>query len=81
MGFGVSTTFPIGVSATAALSDDGEARNVSVMTFGAVSGLLVGLPMFGFFADTCSLSTAFLRLLPGLVFGFGFARRLSGNDR
>lgn len=81
VGFGVSTIFPLGVSATAALSDNGEARNVSVMTFGALSGFLVGPPMIGFFADTFSLSTAFLLLLPGLMFSFWFAQRLSGNDR
>ena len=81
VGFGVSTIFPLGVSATAALSDNGEARNVSVMTFGALSGFLVGPPMIGFFADTFSLSTAFLLLLPGLMFSFGFAQRLSGTDR
>ncbi|MFT4706236.1 MAG: MFS family permease [Yoonia sp.] len=79
VGFGVSTIFPLGVSATAALSDKGEARNVSVMTFGALSGFLIGPPMIGFFADTFSLSAAFILLVPGLVFSFKFAKRLSSN--
>lgn len=79
VGFGVSTIFPLGVSATAALSDKGEARNVSIMTFGALSGFLVGPPMIGFFADTFSLSAAFILLVPGLVFSFKFTKRLSSN--
>ncbi len=80
VGFGVSTIFPLGVSATAALSNNGEARNVSVMTFGALSGFLIGPPMIGFFAESFSLETAFLLLLPGLVFSFKFARRLSNKN-
>jgi fucose permease len=79
VGFGVSTIFPLGVSATAALADNGEARNVSVMTFGALTGFLVGPPMIGFFADAFSLNAAFILLVPGLMFSFWFAHRLSAK--
>lgn len=80
VGFGVSTLFPLGVSATAALSDTGEARNVSVMTFGALTGFLIGPPMIGFVADMLTLNAAFMLLVPGLVFSFCFSKRLVKTD-
>ena len=77
VGLGVSTIFPLGVSASAALSKTGEARNVSVMTFGALSGFLVGPPAIGFAAQATSLDLAFVLLFPGLLLSFLLARRLS----
>lgn len=78
VGLGVSTIFPLGVSASAALGDAGEARNVSVMTFGALSGFLAGPPMIGFMAEATALNVAFTLLLPSLSLSFTLARRLSG---
>lgn len=77
VGLGVSTIFPLGVSACAAHSDAGEARNVSVMTFGALSGFLIGPPIIGFMAQATSLNLAFALLLPFLVVSFILAHRLS----
>lgn len=79
VGFGVSTIFPLGVSASAALSNSGEARNVSVMTFGALTGFLIGPPMIGFVAEATSLNIAFALLLPALIVSFILARRLSAT--
>lgn len=80
VGLGVSTIFPLGVSASAGLADSGEARNVSVMTFGALSGFLVGPPMIGFVAEATSLNIAFALLLPALALSFILAKRLSGPN-
>ncbi|WP_082802413.1 MFS transporter [Falsihalocynthiibacter arcticus] len=76
VGLGVSTIFPLGISASAALGDEGEARNVSVMTFGALSGFLVGPPMIGFVAEATSLNVAFALLLPTLALSFILAKHL-----
>ena len=51
VGLGVSTIFPLGVSATARLSPTNQARSVSVMTFGALSGFLIGPPLIGALAS------------------------------
>lgn len=76
-GLGVSTIFPLGVTASAALSQRAEARNVSIMTFGALSGFLVGPPAIGFAAQASSLDMAFLLLIPGLLISIALAHRLS----
>jgi len=80
-GFGVSTIFPLGISASASLSRRGEARNVSVMTFGALSGFLIGPPMIGYVAEATSLKLALGLLLPTLVLSFVLAARLAPRPR
>ena len=77
VGLGVSTIFPLGVTASAALSKRAEARNVSFMTFGALSGFLIGPPAIGFLAQATSLDVAFLLLVPGLILSVSLAHRLS----
>ncbi|WP_133484850.1 MFS transporter [Aliiroseovarius marinus] len=77
VGLGVSTIFPLGVTASAALSKRAEARNVSVMTFGALSGFLIGPPAIGFLAQATSLDVAFLLLVPCLMLSIALAHRLS----
>lgn len=79
VGFGVSTIFPLGISASAALSDVGEARNVSIMTFGALSGFLIGPPMIGYISELSSINLAFAALLPTLALSLVFSGRLSGK--
>ncbi|SMR70763.1 Fucose permease [Aliiroseovarius halocynthiae] len=77
VGLGVSTIFPLGVTASAALSKRAEARNVSFMTFGALSGFLIGPPAIGFMAQATSLDVAFLLLVPGLILSVTLAHRLA----
>lgn len=77
VGMGVSTIFPLGVSACTDYGDTGESRNVSIMTFGALSGFLVGPPMIGFMAQTASLNIAFMLLIPSLALSFYLASHLS----
>ena len=47
------------------------------MTFGALSGFLIGPPMIGFFAEQTTLQFAFVLLVPGLIASFLFSRHLS----
>jgi MFS family permease len=81
VGLGVSVIFPLGVSASAAQSRVDEARNVSIMTFGALSGFLIGPPVIGLLADANTLNVAFAFLLPGLFVSFLLAYRLSVTRR
>lgn len=76
VGFGVSTIFPLGVSACAAMDFENVERNVAVMTFGALMGLLLAPPAIGFLSELTSLSTAFAILLPGAVVSFVLAYHL-----
>ena len=80
VGFGVSTIFPLGISASAALSERGEARNVSIMTFGALSGFLIGPPMIGYISELSSLNHAFGFLIPLLIVSLLFSGRLVPKD-
>ena len=79
VGFGVSTIFPLGVSASAELGDIGEARNVSVMTFGALTAFLIGPPMIGLVAEATSLRIAFIPLLIALAVSLYLAQSLQTN--
>lgn len=70
MGLGVSTGFPLGISAAAALDDTYEAQHIATMSMIAISGFLIGPPLFGFVADLFSLRVALLCLFPGLCLAF-----------
>ena len=76
VGFGASTIFPLGVSACAAMDLENVERNVAVMTFGALMGLLLAPPTIGFLSEITSLSTALAVLLPGAVVSFLLAYHL-----
>jgi MFS family permease len=67
VGLGVSVVFPPGVIATAYLSERRQARNVSVMTFGAIAGFLIGPPLIGLLAELMGLRTGSSILIPALI--------------
>ena len=76
VGLGVATIFPLAISATARLSTQHQARNVSIMTFGALLGFLVGPPIIGFASDVLGLKTALSVIIPVLVISIFYASRL-----
>lgn len=75
-GFGISTAYPLGVSAVAALDDRYEASNIAIMATVALGGFLVGPPLIGFLAEAYSLPVAFGALVPGLVLALFLSRWL-----
>ena len=77
VGFGVSAIFPLGVSATSRLSAQNQARNVSVMTFGALTGFLIGPPLIGLVADYQDLRFGLALLLPMLALSFALSGRFA----
>ena len=79
VGLGVSVIFPLGVSATAQLSARHQARNVSVMTFGALTGFLIGPPLIGLVSELQSLRTGISILIPPLIISFFMSNRLVGR--
>ena len=81
VGLGVSTIFPLGVSATARLSPTNQARSVSVMTFGALSGFLIGPPLVGLVAEAAGMRIGFAVLAPGLVVSLALAARLAERPK
>ncbi len=76
VGLGVSAIFPLGVSATAQLSSQNQARNVSVMTFGALTGFLIGPPMIGLVAELQGLRFGIGLLIPALAISLLMSGRL-----
>lgn len=76
VGFGVSSAYPLGVSAIAALDDRYEASNIAIMATVALAGFLVGPPLIGSVSEAFSLSVAFATLLPGLGFALLLTRWL-----
>ena len=81
VGFGISTAFPLGVSAAAGLGDEYEASNIAVMSTVALSGFLISPPIIGVLAEIWSLSTAFAILVPGLILALWLARFLAPASR
>ncbi|MEE9428320.1 MAG: MFS transporter [Paracoccaceae bacterium] len=75
-GFGVSTIFPLGVSACAAIDKANVERNVAIMTFGALLGFLVAPPLIGFVSESANLAVGFSLLLPGAIASIFLARYL-----
>lgn len=75
-GFGISTAYPLGVSAVAALDDRYEASNIAIMATVALGGFLVGPPLIGFLAEAFSLPVALGALVPGLVLALYLTRWL-----
>ncbi len=76
VGFGISTAYPLGVSAVAALDDRYEASNIAIMATVALGGFLVGPPLIGFLSEAFSLPVALGALVPGLVLGLFLTRWL-----
>ncbi len=76
-GFGISTAYPLGVSAVAALDDEYEASNIAIMATVALGGFLTGPPLIGFLSEAFSLPFALGALAPGLVLGLFLARWLA----
>ena len=80
IGFGVSASYPLGVSAVAALDDRHEASNISLMSSIALCGFLLGPPMIGFIADKFGLPVGLATLGPGLVLSFLLAKWLGTRN-
>ncbi len=76
VGFGVSSAYPLGVSAVAALDDRYEASNIAFVATMALGGFLVGPPMIGFLSEAFSLPVGLAALLPGLLLGIYLTRWL-----
>ena len=76
IGFGVSSAYPLGVSAIAALDDRYEAQNIAIMATVAMGGFLVGPPLIGSLSEAFSLSAAFASLIPGLLIALLLTRWL-----
>lgn len=74
LGLGVSIGFPLGISAAAELDDTYEAQHIATMSMIAISGFLIGPPLFGFVADLFSLRVALMCLFPGLCLAFWLTR-------
>jgi fucose permease len=67
VGFGISSAYPLGVSAIAALDDRYESANIAIMATVALGGFLIGPPLIGFVSEAFSLRVAFATLVPGLL--------------
>lgn len=80
VGFGVSSAYPLGVSAIAALDDQYEASNIAIMATVAMGAFLVGPPLIGFVSEATSLPIAFATLLPGLAIAVALTRWLSPDS-
>ncbi|MDA8586231.1 MFS transporter [Rhodobacteraceae bacterium] len=76
VGFGVSSAYPLGVSAIAALDDRYEASNIAIMATVAMGAFLVGPPLIGLVSEAYSLSIAFATLVPGLLIAVALTRWL-----
>lgn len=80
VGFGVSTAYPLGVSAVAALDDKYEAPNIAIMATVALGGFLVGPPVIGTLAELTNLQIGLAALLPGLILALWLTRWLRPRD-
>lgn len=72
-GFGVSASFPLGVSAVASMDDHYEASNIAFMSTIALCGFLVGPPLIGLMAESFGLAVGLAALGPGLLISFYLA--------
>ena len=80
VGFGVSSAYPLGVSAIAALDDRYESANIALMAMVALGGFLVGPPLIGGIAEAASLSWGLAALLPGLALSILLTRWLQPGE-
>ena len=80
VGLGVSTTFPLGMSAVSGLQPAYQAANISIVTTIAIMGFLVGPPMIGFLADAIHLRAGIAALIPGLLVSFWLAGSLNHGN-
>lgn len=80
-GFGISTAYPLGVSAIAALDDRYEAANIAIMATVALGGFLIGPPLIGFVSEAFGLSVGFSTLLPGMILAIWLTRWLNQPTR
>lgn len=76
VGFGVSSAYPLGVSAVAAVDDRYEASNIAFVATMALGGFLVGPPIIGGLAEFSSLPVGLAALLPGLCIALYLTRWL-----
>ena len=80
VGFGVSSAYPLGVSAIAALDDRYESANIALMAMVALGGFLIGPPMIGGIAEIANLSWGLAALLPGLAMSILLTRWLEPRE-
>ncbi len=76
VGFGISSAYPLGVSAIAAMDDKYESGNIAIMATVALGGFLIGPPLIGLVSEALSLRWAFATLLPGLLIALWLTRWL-----
>ena len=76
VGFGVSSAYPLGVSAVAALDDRYEASNIAFVATMALGGFLVGPPLIGGLSELFSLPVGLAALIPGLFLALYLTRWL-----
>lgn len=76
VGLGVSSGYPLGISAIAALDDRYEAPNIAFAATMAMGGFLVGPPMIGFVSEAVSLAVALSLLIPALCYALYMTRWL-----
>ena len=77
LGFGVSSGFPLAVTASAAMPDRPPAASVAILSFIALLGFLVGPPIIGFVAEYWSLRVGLAMLVPPLVLSLLLTRVLA----
>lgn len=76
LGFGVSTGFPLAVSAVGNLKGRSPARDVAVLTQISLSGFLVGPLAIGTLAELQGIRLGMAALIPALLLSLVLARRL-----
>jgi MFS family permease len=81
VGFGVSSGYPLGVSAIAALDDRYESANIALMAMVALGGFLVGPPLIGGIAEVASLAWGLGVLIPSLLLSLYLTRWLRPDVR
>ena len=76
LGLGVSTGFPLAVTAAAGLDGHAPAANVAFLSMVALMGFLVGPPMIGWVAQHAGIQAGLTMVIPGLFLSFACAGAL-----
>jgi len=79
IGSGVSTGFPLAVTAAAAIDDDREASYVAFLSLISMIGFFVGPPIIGFLGNTTNLKTGLTTLFPGLLLSLFLSSKLRSS--
>lgn len=74
MGLGISTTFPLMITAAAQLGDRASSANVAAVTMTTGIAMLAVPPIMGLVAEAYSIRTSFMLLVPVFILGFSLVR-------